>query len=101
VTIGPDRIQVVKRESSAGGGDGAEDTDFLTTIDPSEDAIEAAGLVLQAPSEPRDETVWIERHAGEMRFRDQAQTTPVTLTALVGGAAVDPGFRRHFLLMGA
>jgi hypothetical protein len=97
--IGPDRIQVVKRESSAGGGDGAEDFDYLKTLDPQEDVLEAAGLYVQDAG-ARDETVYIERDAGQLRFRDQVQTTPLTLTQLLGGVATDPDLTVSFLLMG-
>lgn len=89
MSLGPDRVQVVKRESSAGGGDGAEDFDFTTTLDPLEDVIECAGVVLQAPSEPRDETVFIERDAGLLRFRDQENTTPRTLSELLAHETLD------------
>ena len=96
MAIGPDRVQVLKQESAALGGDGAEDVPYTTAIAPQEDAIEAAGVYLQDAG-ARDENVWIERNGNDMRFRDLNNTTPVTLTQL----RTDYAFRRHFALMGA
>lgn len=96
MAIGPDRVQVLKQESAALGGDGAEDVPYTTAIAPQEDAIEAAGVYLQDAG-ARDENVYIERNGNDMRFRDLNNTTPVTLTQL----RTDYAFRRHFALMGA
>jgi len=87
VAIGADRVQVLKRESAALGGDSADEADYPSPIEPQEDAIECAGLYLQDGA-ARDEAVYIERNAGAMRFRDTANTTPVTLSDLLGTAAV-------------
>jgi succinate dehydrogenase/fumarate reductase flavoprotein subunit len=96
MAIGPDRVQVLKQESAALGGDGTEDVPYTTAIAPQEDAIETAGMYLQDAG-ARDESVWIERNGNDMRFRDLNNTTPVTLTQL----RTDYAFRRHFALMGA
>jgi hypothetical protein len=93
MAVGPDRVQVIKRESAALGGDGADDADYTAPLDPQEDAIETAGVYLQDGSN-RDEGVYVERDGQNMRFRDQKNTTPVSLTDL------RISFRRHFLLMG-
>lgn len=100
MAIGPDRVQVLKQESASLGGDAADDVPYTTPIEPQEDALEACGIYFQDASN-RDENVYVARAANDMIFRDLNNTTPVTLTTLVGGAAaVDPAFRRHFLLMG-
>ena len=100
MAIGPDRVQVLKQESAALGGDGTEDVPYTTPINPQEDVIETAGVYLQDAG-ARDENVWIERNGNDMRFRDVNNATPVTLTQLLTGvAAVDYAYRRHFLLMG-
>jgi len=94
MAIGPDRIQVIKRESSALGGDAADDVDYLTPVDAQEDALESAGLYLQDAG-VRDELVYIARDGDDMILRDQKNPTPRTLSELVSN------WRRHFLLMGA
>lgn len=101
MAIGPDRVQVLKQESAALGGNGAEDVPYTTGIEPQEDAIETAGVYLQDAG-ARDEDVWIERNGNDMRFRDVNNPAPVTLTQLLGGvSATDYALRRHFAMMGA
>jgi hypothetical protein len=101
MAVGPDRVQVLKQESAANGGDGADDVPYTVSLSPQEDALEAAGVYFQDALN-RDENVWIERNGNDMRFRDLNNTTPVTLTSLLGGAsATDYAFRRLFSLMGA
>lgn len=87
MAVGPDRVQVIKRESAALGGDAAEDVDYLEPISAQEDAIEAAGIYLQDASN-RDETVWIERNGSDMRFFDVANPGGYTLTQLTSGGGV-------------
>jgi len=99
MAIGPDRVQVIKQESAALGGNSSDDTDYPAPIKPQQDAIEAAGVYLQDAG-ARDENVWIERNGNDMRFRDVNNATPVTLTQLLTGSVLDYGYRRHFLLMG-
>jgi hypothetical protein len=81
VAIGPDRVQVIKRESSALGGDGADDVDYFEPISAQEDAIECAGIYLQDGSN-RDETVWIERDGTNLRFVDGANPGGFSLSRL-------------------
>lgn len=86
MAVGPDRIQVIKRESAALGGDSADDVDYFDTISAQEDAIECAGIYLQDASN-RDETVWIERNGTNLRFFDGANPGGYSLTALATGGS--------------
>jgi len=99
MAIGTDRVQVLKQESAALGGDAGEDVDYPSPINAQEDAIETCGVYLQDAG-VRDENVYIERNGNDMRFRDVNNATPVTLTQLLTGSVLDYGYRRHFLLMG-
>lgn len=85
----PERVQVIKQESTALGGDDADSGPaFQYPIDPFEDVIEAAGFELQEPDDvtrTRDNDVIISRATGEMTFKDQVVTSAVTLTALLAG----------------
>lgn len=96
MTIGPDRIQVLKQESVAGGGDSADVpiVNYPVPINEQEDVLSSCGLYLQDASN-LDENVYIERNGQRMRFRDQVVTTPVDLAELA-----DRGIRRSMLLMG-
>lgn len=89
-----DRVQVIKQESAAGGGDPNDDVPWLQDpIDATEDAIEAAGLFLQSPT-AYDENVLISRDsAGNLTFKDVVHTSPVTLTNLLatGGNTIHMG----------
>lgn len=82
MAIGPDRVQVIRRESAALGGDPADDTDYNAPLNAQADAIECAGVYLQDATN-RDESVYVERHGDDMRFRDVNNPTPVTLSALL------------------
>lgn len=84
-----DRVQVIKQETAAGGGDPADDVDwFNTPIEPQEDAIEAAGVYIQSPT-ARDENVLISRDSnGNITFKDVANPAGRTLTQLLGTAAL-------------
>jgi hypothetical protein len=87
VSAPADRIQVIKRESSVGGGDPAEDVDYFAPIDATEDAVEAQGLFIQPPGGPTDEACYITRNgAGDMLFKDPNNGSEQTLSSLVGGA---------------
>lgn len=77
-----DRVQLLKRETAALGGDAADTLPYPAPIEPQEDAIEAAGLYLQDVSN-RDETVLIDRNGNDMRFTDPNNSGGVTLSALV------------------
>lgn len=78
-----DRVQLMKQESSALGGDDADTVEWGSTpIEPEEDAIEAAGYYGQEPGE-RDETVLIWREGNKWRAKDQ---TYGPLDLLAGGS---------------
>ena len=84
-----DRIRVQKREYASKGGDASDETDFIDEIDPNEDGVDARSLFLQNDSS-EDSNVEISRDAADpdnMTFKDEVNTTPVTLTDLLGGAA--------------
>lgn len=80
-----DRVQVMKQESAALGGDDADGetpfAPFPKPIEPQEDAIETAGIYLQDTSN-RDETTLITRDGDDLTFKDGNNVTPVTLTDL-------------------
>lgn len=79
-----DRVQVLKRESAALGGDAADEQPWDAPIEPNEDAIESAGVYLQDASN-RDETTLVARSGNDMTFKDGNNTTPVTLSDLLDG----------------
>jgi hypothetical protein len=80
---GPERVQVVKRESAALGGSAANDLPFDAPIDAQQDAVECAGVYLQDGSN-RDQNVYVDRAGLDLRFRDQNVTTPITLSQVRG-----------------
>lgn len=83
----PERVQVIKQESTALGGDDADSGPGLQyPIDPFEDVIEAAGFECQEPNgSVRDNVVMISRSASKMTFKDTENPTPLTLTDLLAG----------------
>jgi hypothetical protein len=94
-----DRVQLLKRETAALGGDGADEKPWDDPIEPQEDAIEAAGLYLQDTSS-RDELVLVWRDGDDLKFKDVNTTTKTLADLATPGGAVDYAWRRHFLLMG-
>lgn len=80
-----DRVQVLKQESTALGGDGADDVPWPAPIEPQEDALESAGLYIQDASN-RDENVLIARSGDDMTFKDVSNPTAKTLTELLSGS---------------
>lgn len=82
-----DRVQVLKRESSALGGQGVEDVDYPSPIEPREDAIEAAGLYVQDAIN-RDQTTLISRSGTDMLFKDGANPGGYTLTQLAAASGI-------------
>ena len=80
---GTDRVQVVKRESAALGGNAADDVPFDAPLSPQQDALESAGIYLQDVSN-RDQNVYVDRSGTDLRLRDQNVTTPITLSQLRG-----------------
>lgn len=84
MAIGTDRVQVLKQESAALGGDGADDVPYNAPISPQEDVLEAAGIFFQDENN-RDEAVAAYRHGQDLLFKDQKVTGGVTLAELVNG----------------
>jgi len=82
----PDRVQLVKQESAALGGDGAEEVPYDSPIEPQEDAIEVAGVYYQDASN-RDENVLTWREDDDMMFKDVSNPSGYTLTQLASGSA--------------
>ena len=80
-----DRVQVLKRESAALGGDAADEAPWDAPIEPQEDAVEAAGVYLQDDSN-RDESTLVARSGDDMTFKDTNNPTAKTLTELLSGS---------------
>ena len=88
MALPPDRVQVIKQESTALGGDDADAVEWGSTpIEPQEDAIEAAGLYLQDASN-RDEAALIWREGDVIRAKDTTYGTVDLLAASTGGSRV-------------
>ena len=86
MALPPDRVQVIKQESAALGGNPADELPFDAPIEPQEDAIEAAGVYLQNAGN-RDETTVIWRDTDDdMNFKDGNNPSGATLTQLLSGA---------------
>lgn len=85
----PDKVQLIKQESTAGGGDPADNNDFYTEapLDPTEDAPEVQGVFFQDTVNANDEAVYISRDGDDMIFKDKAVSTEVTLTDLLATAS--------------
>lgn len=79
-----DRVQPLKMEDTTTGGD--EVDQFPTAVDPQEDHLECAGLVLDDLIN-RDESVRIYRDGDDMMFMDVINSTPVTLSDLLSGSS--------------
>jgi hypothetical protein len=80
-----DRVQVLKQESTALGGDGSEEVPWPAPIEPQEDALEAAGIYFQDGSN-RDQNVLISRAGDDLTFKDVSNPTAKTLTELLSGS---------------
>ena len=83
-----DRVQVIKQESAALGGDEADESPFDSPIQPQEDAIEAAGVYFQ-DAENRDEALLIWRVGNNLKFKDISNPSGKTLSELLSGASGD------------
>ncbi len=77
-------VQVVKQESSSGGGDAADDVEWGSNpINDFEDVLSSAGVALQEPGgSSRDQGVKIYRDGNVMRFKD-GENSSKTLTELL------------------
>ena len=86
MAVGDDRVQVLKQESTALGGDDADVGIYAQPepIDPQEDALESAGIYFQDSSN-RDETTYIGRNGNDMCFKD-SNNSELTLSQLSSGA---------------
>jgi hypothetical protein len=80
-----DRVQLLKLEDPSTGG--TELDQFPTAVDPTEDHLEAAGVVLQDATN-RDELVRVWRDGNDLKFQDALNTTPLTLTDLSTGGGI-------------
>lgn len=83
--IGPDRVQVLKQESTALGGDDNDAVVYPTPIEPQEDALESAGLYLQDAIN-RDENVYLARSGSQMLFADTLTPATMTLAQVFSGS---------------
>jgi len=79
-----DRVKPLKFESPDSGG--TELDEFQTSLDPSEDHLDARGVFIQNDTSD-DEAVHVTRDAGgNMQFKDAQNTTYKTLTELLAGS---------------
>lgn len=79
-----DRVQLIKQESTALGGDDADAAEWGSNpIEPQEDAIEAAGVYLQDAAN-RDEAVLIWRDGDVIKAKDVTYGTVELLGASAG-----------------
>ncbi len=85
-----DRVLPLKLEDTSSGGD--EIDTFPTSLDPFEDHIECAGLVLDETS-TRDESVRVYRSGGNLTFVDASNPTPHTLSDLLAGGMGEDAHR--------
>lgn len=86
-----DKVQPLKLEDSATGG--SELDQFPTELNPQEDYVECAGLVLDDAAN-RDETTRVFRDGDDLKFVDTHNPTPATLSELRAGGgyvATQPG----------
>jgi hypothetical protein len=79
-----DRVQPLKLEDPSTGGDQTDQ--FPTELDPSEDYVECAGLVIDDATH-RDESTTIYRDGNDMRFTDTNNPDGPTLTELRAGGS--------------
>lgn len=90
-----DKVQPLKIEDTGTGGD--EVDLFPTALDPQEDHIETAGLVLDDATH-RDETTRVWRDGDDLRLSDTRNADAPTLTQLrEGGSGVTPTHQSQIL----
>lgn len=77
-----ERVRALKFESAATGGDAADDLPFPSSLDVSEDFLDARGLAIQDAS--NDETTIITRTGLDMVFKDTSNPGGYTLSQLAG-----------------
>ena len=79
-----DRVQVIKQESAALGGNAADELPFDAPLDPEEDGLEARRYYVQFPGS-RVETAYVDRDASGNILLVDAISGSQTLAALLGG----------------
>lgn len=84
MTAPTDRVQLLKQESTALGGQDSDAKDYPVPINPQQDAPELMGVFLQDGSN-RDENCYITRSGNDMLFRDATVAAEKTLTQLLTG----------------
>lgn len=91
------RVQLLKQESTAGGGDDADSNEFFPAqLDPTEDAPEALGYFLGSSG-----NFYITFTGNDMIFKDVTTGVEVTLSQLLGAApTVETEWSNLFLMMG-
>ena len=98
-----DRVKPLKMESADTGGD--ENDEFPTSLDPEEDHLECAGIVLDDPG-LIDESTVIWRDVDDMMFKDTNNPAGATLTELLATGGITPTAHRtlrqliHFIESG-
>lgn len=82
-----DRVQVLKQESTSGGGDASDQSTFYAwdAIVETEDGISAAGLFVQTVGGSADENAVIWRDTNDLKFADPNNPSGFTLTQLGAG----------------
>jgi hypothetical protein len=90
-----DRVHPLKLEDPTTGGDQIDQ--FPTELNPLEDHIECAGLVID-DTDNRDEAVRIYRTGDDMMFMDVNNPTPSTLSDLLAGGGGGLTEEQHRLL---
>lgn len=98
MTAPTDRVQLLKQETTALGGQDVDARDYPVPVNPQQDAPEVMGIFVQDGSN-RDENVYIARSGNDMVLKDVTNTTELTLAQLREGTATTM-FRRSFLFMG-
>lgn len=77
-----DKVRPLKLEDPASGG--TETDEFPTSLDPREDHVQCAGIVLEDATHS-DENVRVYRDGDDMKFQDTTNPTPATLSDLLAG----------------
>jgi len=82
-------VQVLKWESSAGGGDPADDVPFPDEIQPGEDVLSAAGVAFQPSGVQNLQTmIWLDPDTDDMMFEDPIVGSGVSLQQLLEGSGI-------------
>ena len=99
MAIGIHRVQPIKSEDAASGGDSGDVGPYggPLPVEAQEDALECAGTYYQDALN-RDEEVYVYREGGDLKFRDLANPLGLTLTQTAAGGG--GGTSDHGLLIG-